>query len=67
MGAYELPLLMGATVPKALPIMAYIEFQKPDLRLRPYAMAYNGILIVISMLAAIIYFILLKKTAKEKK
>ena len=67
LGAYGLPLLMGATVPKALPIMAYIEFQKPDLRLRPYAMAYNGILIVISMLAAIIYFILLKKTAKEKK
>ena len=67
LGAYELPLLMGATFPKALPIMAYIEFQKPDLRLRPYAMAYNGILIVISMLAAIIYFILLKKTAKEKK
>jgi hypothetical protein len=30
-------------------------------------MAYNGILIVISILAAIIYFILLKKTAKEKK
>ena len=67
LGAYELPLLMGATVPKALPIMAYIEFQKPDLRLRPYAMAYNGILIVISMLAAIIYFMLLKKTAKEAK
>ena len=67
LGAYELPLLMGGTVPKALPIMAYIEFQKPDLRLRPYAMAYNGILIVISMLAAIIYFILLKKTAKEAK
>ena len=67
LGAYELLLLMGATVPKALPIMAYIEFQKPDLRLRPYAMAYNGILIVISMFAAIIYFILLKKTAKEAK
>ena len=67
LGAYELPLLMGGTVPKALPIMAYIEFQKPDLRLRPYAMAYNGILIVISMLAAIIYFMLLKKTAKEAK
>ena len=58
---------MGATVPKALPIMSYIEFQKPDLRLRLYAMAYNGILIVISMLAAIIYFMLLKKTAKEAK
>lgn len=67
LGAYELPLLMGATAPKALPIMAYIEFQKPDLRLRPYAMAYNGILIVISMFAVIIYFMLLKKTAKEAK
>lgn len=61
LGAYELPVLMGATIPKALPILAYQEFQKPDLRLRPYAMAYNGILIFISLAASVIYFILIKK------
>ncbi len=65
LGAYELPLLMGATLPRALPIMTYLEFQKPDLRLRPYAMAYNGILILLSAAAAFLYFILLYKKAKE--
>lgn len=65
LGAYELPLLMGATIPKALPIMAYIEFQKPDLKMRTYAMAYNGILILLSLVAAIVYFFLIHKSSKE--
>ena len=65
LGAYELPLLMGATIPKALPIMTYIEFQKPDLRMRTYAMAYNGILIIISLIASLIYFLLISRSSKE--
>lgn len=67
LGAYELPLLMGATIPKALPIMAYQEFQKPDLRMRTYAMAYNGILILISLLSSLIYFILINKKIRGVK
>ena len=65
LGAYELPQILGATLPKALPILSYIEFQKPDLRLRPYAMAYNGILTMISVFAAIIYFRLMKKSSER--
>ena len=65
LGAYELPQILGATLPKALPVLSYIEFQKPDLRLRPYAMAYNGILTIISIFAAIVYFILLKKSSER--
>ena len=65
LGAYELPQILGATLPKALPVLSYIEFQKPDLRLRPYAMAYNGILTLISVLAAIIYFRLMKKSSER--
>ena len=65
LGAYELPQILGATQPKALPILSYIEVQKPDLRLRPYAMAYNGVLTVISVFAAIVYFRLMKKSSEK--
>lgn len=37
LGAYELPVLLGATAPKALPVLAYIQYTHPDLRNRPYA------------------------------
>ena len=65
LGAYELPQILGATQPKALPILSYIEFQTPDLRLRPYGMAYNGVLTVISIFAAIFYFRLMKKSSEK--
>ena len=65
LGAYELPFILGATKPKALPILAYIEYSKPDLLARPYAMAINGIAIVISLLAAVLYFILIRRSSKK--
>lgn len=65
LGAYELPHILGATMPKALPVLAYIEYSKPDLLARPYAMAINGIIIIISLLAAVIYFILLRRSSKK--
>ena len=43
-GAYELPFLLGPTLPKALPVQAYIEYLSPDLLNRPYAMALNGLI-----------------------
>ena len=65
LGAYELPFILGATTPKALPVLAYLEYTKPDLRARPYAMAINGILIVISLIAAVLYYILLRRSTKK--
>lgn len=65
LGAYEMPLLLGATIPKALPILAYNQYTHPDLRHRPYAMALNGIIIVISMISAAAYFVLMKKNMKN--
>ena len=62
LGAYELPFILGATTPKALPVL---EYTKPDLRARPYAMAINGILIVISLIAAVLYYILLRRSTKK--
>ena len=51
-GAYELPFLLGATSPKALPVQTYIEYTHPDLLHRPYAMAMNTIMLSISFLSA---------------
>lgn len=61
-GAYELPALLGATLPKALPVLAYQAYIHPDLHNRPYAMAINGIIILISLLFAMLYFLLMEKS-----
>ncbi len=50
LGAYELPFILGATRPKALPILAYMEYTHPDLHNRPYAMAVNGVIIALTLL-----------------
>lgn len=55
-GAYELPFLLGATVPKALPVQAYIEYINPDLRHRAYAMAMNGVMLLITLAISLIYY-----------
>ncbi|MGN0312542.1 MAG: ABC transporter permease [Lachnospiraceae bacterium] len=65
LGAYELPFLLGATKPKALPILAYIEYSKPDLLARPYAMAINGIIIAISVVAAAAYYMLIRRSTRK--
>lgn len=66
LGAYELPVLLGATLPKALPVLAYHQYIHPDLKNRPYAMALNGIIIVIALLCAMLYFVLMEKSWKQQ-
>lgn len=65
LGAYELPFLLGATTPKALPVQAYIQYTHPDLKNRPYAMALNGIIMAIAFFSAGIYFMLMKKNLRS--
>lgn len=65
LGAYELPFILGATAPKALPVQAYIQYTHPDLRNRPYAMALNGIIIGISLVSAGIYFVLMRRNIRN--
>ncbi|MFA5523093.1 MAG: ABC transporter permease [Tissierellales bacterium] len=60
-GAYDLPFLLGATVPKALPVQSHIEYIHPDLRHRPYAMAINGLILIITWTIAGIYYLITKK------
>ena len=65
LGAYEMPAILGATTPKALPVLAYQQYIHPDLKNRPYAMALNGVIIIISMICAVVYFVLMEKNLKK--
>lgn len=65
LGAYELPFILGATLPRALPVLSYIEYSKPDLLARPYAMAINGLIIAVSCSVAVVYYILLSRSTKK--
>ena len=60
-GAYDLPFLLGATIPKALPVQAHIEYIHPDLRHRPYAMAMNGLILMVTWAIAGTYYLISKK------
>lgn len=64
-GAYEIPFLLGPTAPKALPVLAYLEFQDPNILNRFYAMAINGIVTLVCALAALAYFLILRHERKE--
>ena len=65
-GSFEVPYLIGATNPKALPVNAYISYISLDLNQRPIAMAMNTILASISFLLLIIYDYIFKKLYKYK-
>ena len=62
---YELPMLLGSTLPKALPITAFLEFTSQDLLNRPYAMAANGVLLMFAVFAAVLYLISIQYAIKH--
>ncbi|MBR2131651.1 MAG: ABC transporter permease subunit [Oscillospiraceae bacterium] len=64
-GGYELPAILGPTLPKALPILAYLEFSSPDLLNRPYAMAANAVILFISCTMAALYFLCTRHLVKK--
>ena len=64
-GGYELPLILGATVPKALPVQAYLSYMDPNLLNRPYAMAMNGVILMLSMTIAALYGMLTHRLCKK--
>jgi putative spermidine/putrescine transport system permease protein len=55
-GAYEIPFLLGATEPKALPVQAYVEYIYPDMAHRPYSMALNSIMVAFTVIIAYVYY-----------
>ena len=64
-GGYEMPLLLGSTLPKAFPVYTYIAFINPELKNRPYAMAMNGITLLFSFMAVILYAIAVKRLNRK--
>jgi putative spermidine/putrescine transport system permease protein len=47
-GAYEVPLLLGASHPQALPVLAYKTYTDVDLAARPEAMAMAVVIAILS-------------------
>ena len=64
-GGYELPLLLGSTLPKALPVQAYLSYMEPNLRSRPAAMAMNSVILLLSLAMAIAYWAAMHALAKK--
>lgn len=64
-GGYELPLLLGTTLPKALPVQAYLAYMNPELKLRPVAMAMNGVILLLSLSMAGIYWLLIHRVSRQ--
>lgn len=54
-GGYELPLLLGSTLPKALSVTTYLAYMSPDLLQRPLAMAMNGTMLLLSAAISFLY------------
>lgn len=54
-GGYELPLLLGSTLPKALSVQTYLSYMSPDLLQRPLAMAMNGTMLLLSAAMSFLY------------
>lgn len=64
-GSYEVPFLLGPTLPKALPVLAYMEFQNPDILNRCYAMAIDGVMVAICSVLAVAYFLVLQREKEQ--
>lgn len=60
-GAYELPMLLGSTLPKTLPIKAFIEYQNPIMSNRPYAMAMNMVIVAFCIFFVILFNYIIKR------
>lgn len=49
-GSYEVPLLLGPTIPRALPVLSYIYYSSVNLQEHVYAMACNVIITLVILL-----------------
>ena len=64
-GGYELPLLLGSTLPKSLPVQTYLVYMSPDLMQRPLAMAMNGVVLLLSAAMALAYSVLVYRLNRK--
>lgn len=64
-GGYELPLLLGSTLPKALAVQTYLVYMSPDLLQRPLAMAMNGVVLLLSAGMALLYSLVIYRLNRK--
>ena len=64
-GGYELPLLLGSTLPKALSVETYLAYMSPNLLERPLAMAMNGVMLLLSLAMAGLYFLVMERASRK--
>lgn len=64
-GGYELPLLLGSTLPKALSVQTYLAYGDPDLLRRPLAMAMNGVMLLLSVGMAGLYSLAMNRLNRK--
>ena len=48
-GSFEIPTMLGMTMPRALPVEIYYQCTNQSLANRPYAMALNSIMLVLAL------------------
>lgn len=64
-GGYELPLLLGSTLPKALTVQTHLVYMSPDLLQRPLAMAMNGVVLLLSAAMALAYSMVVSRLNRK--
>lgn len=64
-GGYELPMLLGSTLPKALSVQTYLVYMSPDLLQRPLSMAMNGVVLLLSAGLALLYSMLVHRLNRK--
>lgn len=64
-GGYELPLLLGSTLPKALSVQTYLVYMSPDLKQRPLSMAMNGVVLLLSAVMALAYSMVIHRLNRK--
>lgn len=64
-GGYELPLLLGSTLPKALTVQTHLVYMHPDLLQRPLAMAMNGVVLLLSAVMALSYSMVVSRLNRK--
>jgi putative spermidine/putrescine transport system permease protein len=64
-GSYEVPFLLGASYPKALPVWAYVNYISPQLSDRPAAMVINITISIICAGLVAIYYQFMKKYLRQ--
>ena len=58
-------MLLGVTLPKALPVQAHLAYMNPELKLRPLAMAMNGVILILSLAMAALYWMFIRKVSRK--